>query len=316
MTPALVHELYVLAGGDPAGADGAVLAQRPDGVVVRHAGTVAKAHDPGADPAALGARLAFAALPECAGILLPPSPGGGLVPLAGTDRLASVWPYGTPVDPEAPELAPWEAAGALLARLHAVDATAAAHRLGSPLPPTRGPAKAARALARMRAATPPPGGPLSHAAEAVERAWATLPAWCRDEAPPPRADAVCHGDFHLGQLVRHPAPQGSWHLIDIDDLGLGDRHWDLARPAAWYATGLLAPADWHRFLGAYGPGPDLWPRLDAPARALTVQTAALAVAKAGPADRPLDEAEEACVDACARIAALSAAPELPAPQEP
>ncbi|GAA2102844.1 aminoglycoside phosphotransferase family protein [Streptomyces albiaxialis] len=315
MTRALVPELYALAGGDPAHPDGAVLARRPDGVVVRHTGTVAKAHDPEADPAALGARLALAALPECAGILLPPSDGGRLVPLADSGRLASLWPYGTPVDPEAPEHAPWEAAGNLLARLHAVDADAAAHRLGTPLPPTRGPAKAARALARMRAAAPPPG-PQARAAAAVERAWATLPPWCRDEAPPPRATTVCHGDFHLGQLVRHPSPQGPWHLIDVDDLGLGDPHWDLARPAAWYATGLLAPADWHRFLGAYAPAPDLWSRLDAPARALTVQTAALAVAKAVPAGRALDEAERACVDACARIAGLSVAPEVPAPRAP
>ncbi|OMI41468.1 hypothetical protein SPAR_00684, partial [Streptomyces sparsogenes DSM 40356] len=86
--------------------------------------------------------------------------------------------------------------------------------------------------------------------------------------------------------------------------------------AAWYAAGLLGPDDWGRFLGAYqaagGPavrrrGEDPWPRLDVPARALTVQISALALAKAAVAGRPLDEAEEAMVEACARIARLAGA---------
>ena len=67
----------------------------------------------------------------------------------------------------------------------------------------------------------------------------------------PRACRLCHGDLHLGQLVRHPAPHGPWRLIDVDDLGLGDPAWDLARPAAWYAAGLLPPGRLDRFLGAY-----------------------------------------------------------------
>lgn len=294
-----------------------LLADRPDGTVVRVGGLVAKAHAPDADPAELATRVALAAHPAYTGILLPPATPP--TPLRGDGRLASVWPYGAPVDPARPEAAPWEAAGALLARLH----TAPCPQLTAPLPPMRGPAKAAGALARMRAAA---GAPAWHApaAAAVERAWAVLPPWCREECPPPRAPALCHGDFHLGQLVRHPAPDGPWHLIDVDDLGAGDPAWDLARPASWFATGLLAPPEWERFLGAYARTwegavgaefGDPWPDLDAPARALTVQAAALAVARAGLAGRALDEAEEACVDACARIAGLPAGAELPAPQE-
>lgn len=326
--------------GAPEGHGTEVLAERPDATVVRHGSLVAKAHPPDTAAPGLAARLAAAADPRYAGVLLPPAPGDRTVVRLPGGRLASVWPYGTPVDPDAPDAAPWEAAATLLARLHTTPPPTPPDGLvprddlvppedlavpgGLALPPMRGPAKAARALARMRAA---PLGSRAHRAAAltVERAWATLPAWCRDEAPPPPGAgvALCHGDFHLGQLVRHPAPDGPWHLIDVDDLGHGDPAWDLARPAAWYAAGLLPPGSWQRFLTAYetahasarpalpwSPG-DPWPRLDAPARALTVQSAALAVAKAGAADRVLDEAEDACVTACARISAVGAPAELP-----
>ncbi|MDV9200199.1 aminoglycoside phosphotransferase family protein, partial [Streptomyces sp. Wh19] len=117
-------------------------------------------------------------------------------------------------------------------------------------------------------------------------------------------------------LVRHPAPHGPWLLIDVDDAGLGDPAWDLARPAAWYAAGILPPEVWLRFLDAYraagGPAVcaegDPWPDLDVPARALTVQAAALAFAKSAVEDRTPDEVEETMIDACARIASLP--PEL------
>src|SRR5205814_2172695 len=91
-----------------------------------------------------------------------------------------------------------------------------------------------------------------------------------------------------------------------------DAAWDLARSAAWFATGLLPPDIWSRFLAAYraagGPAVrpvgDPWPDLEIPARALTVQTAALAVAKAAGAARVPDETETAVIDACARMTSL------------
>ncbi|MFJ5309048.1 phosphotransferase family protein [Streptomyces sp. NPDC088350] len=283
--------------GCPCGAT-RTLTDRPDGTVVRHADTVAKAHAPDTHPTDLTTRLTTAE--HLPGILLPPL---APTPLTLHDRLVTFWPYGTPVDPDDPDAAPWEAAATLLARLHRTPAP-------THLPPMRGPLKALRAITRLRAACPHP------AAAPVLHAWTLLPAWARAEAPQPDTTTLCHGDLHLGQLVRYPAPDGPWLLIDVDDLGAGVPGWDLARPAAWYACGLLPPDEWTRFLSAYraagGPAVpadgDPWPALDVPARTLTVQTAALAIVKAVAADRPLDEVEQAVVDACARMGSVP--PEL------
>ncbi|MFF1512126.1 phosphotransferase family protein [Streptomyces sp. NPDC058326] len=280
-----------------------VLADRDDGTVVRHGRLVAKAHAPGTDPEAHRARLALAAHPDVAGVFLSPLPTPGPVDVDG--RPVTVWPYGPPVDPADPDAAPWEDAARLLALLHR---TPPPQGRAGRLPEMRAPAKAALAVDRMRRTAP------DHpAAPTVLAAWRSVPDRA---APGPRL--LCHGDFHLGQLVRatgpepapgsRPAHAGPWRLIDIDDLGLGDPAWDLARPAAWFAAGILPPAIWARFLGAYqeagGPavGADPWLQLDGPARALTVQTAALALAKSTAERRPLDEVEDVMIDTCARIA--------------
>ncbi|MFD9409630.1 phosphotransferase family protein [Streptomyces sp. NPDC059989] len=320
---------YAAAGGPGAGEPYAVLADRDDGTVVRCGPAVAKAHAEDADREGLAVRVRIAGDRALAGVLLPPLRAGcGSV----HGRPVSLWPYGTPVDPERPEDAPWEEAARLLAALHRTPLDG----LPGPVPPMRGPAKVARALRRLARALPDTTGEVPEVPEvpegvelvervegaatradarAVRAAARTLPAWARGEAEAPAGGALCHGDLHLGQLVRHPAPAGPWLLIDVDDLGLGTPAWDLARPAAWYAAGLLDTGTWLRFLDAYRavggpaagpPGSDPWPELDLAARALTVQTAALALAKAAGSGRRLDDVERLMVDACVRIAGLPA----------
>ncbi|MFD0153081.1 phosphotransferase [Streptomyces sp. NPDC055721] len=282
-----------------------VLANRDDGTVVRHGALVAKAHAPDTEPEAHRTRLALAGHPAVDGVLLPPQPLPAQAPTEIDGRPVTIWPYGPPVAPDDPDAAPWEDAARLLARLHR---TAPPSPLAPRLPAMRAPLKVELAVDRMRRTAP------DHpAAATVLSAWRTIPDThthtdTDTDASGPRR--LCHGDFHLGQLVREPRPvgDGPWRLIDIDDLGLGDPAWDLARPAAWFAAGILPPEVWSRFLGAYqeagGPavGADPWVQLDVPARALTVQTAALALAKSVAERRPLDEVEDVMIDTCARIA--------------
>jgi len=307
-----------------------VLWDRPDGLVVRLGDVVVKAHAPDTDPGDFAARLRVASSPLLRGVLLPPLLDPPLREARG--RLITAWPAGDPVSPEDPDAAPWEDAARLLARLHSTPLAALA--AGGPLPRMGGPGRVARAMARLRAAAADrtPAKAAVESVESVESAFALLPAWAQggaedvQRAESTQRHALVHGDWHLGQVVHVPgaraaglAPAG-WQLIDIDDLGAGDPAWDLARPAAWYAAGLLPPEVWWRFLSTYRASGgcavppdsdgDPWPSLDVPARALAVQSAALAVAAASRDGRPLDEAEAALVDACDRMVRVDA---LPAP---
>lgn len=257
---------------------------RTDVRVLRLGEVVVKAHSARDDPEALRPRLRAAASAALSGVMLAP-----LEPevLSAAGRAVTVWPAGRPIaQDDDPGTAPWEEGARLLARLHAVPLT-----LLPALPPAGGPARAARAVGRM-----PGDGPVE---QLIRRAFKELPD------PPPAPGLLTHGDWHLGQLVHRER----WLLIDVDDLGVGDPAWDLARPAAWYAAGLLEPAVWERFLGAYlasggpalGPGDDPWRWLDVPARALTIQLAATAVVNAGREGRELDEVEHSLIEACNRI---------------
>lgn len=281
-------------GGDP-DAEPVTLYDRHGVLVIRVGGVVVKAHQADRDTGPrLTARMAAAsALPD---LLLPPVGP----PRRVRDRVVTVWPYGEPVGPEDP---PWEEGGRLLARLHLID-----HRRVSPVPRWERPVRAARVIARLN--------PDGAAERVIREAFASLPAWVRGEAPapPPPRPALIHGDWHLGQLVR--MPDGAWRMIDIEDLGVGDPAWDLARPAALFSAGVLPPADWARMLAGYTaaggpavpPGVDPWSRLDIPAQTLAIQIAATCVISARTEGRPLDGFEDALVDACSRISATRRSP--------
>ncbi|GII00226.1 phosphotransferase family protein [Planobispora takensis] len=278
-----MSRIGVRYGGGPA----TVVPTRPDVVIVRAGSVVVKAHAPGAAREPLERRMRAAAHPALGGILLRPVTEEVT---AVRDRLVTVWPAGTPVDPGDPGAAPWEDGARLLARLHAVPAGAL-----PALPPAGGPARVGRTVTRLT------GG--SAAEQVVLRAFACLPEFDESSAG---VSLPTHGDWHMGQMVR---AEGRWILIDADDLGLGDPAWDLARPAAWFAAGLLEPEVWHRFLAAYRAAGgdavpaqgDPWERLNVPAQALTVQLAAAAVAAARREERALDEVESVLVDTCQRI---------------
>ncbi|WP_232665569.1 phosphotransferase family protein [Pseudonocardia sp. TRM90224] len=261
----------------PTAVDPVVLSERAGRLVVRVGDVVVKAHAVGTDPDALAARLRLVADRQQPGpVWLPPVGGVRHV----RDRLVTVWPAAETVAGADPDSAPWVEGAELLARLHRC-------ALPADVPAAGFAAGVERAVTRMGTGS---------AADAVRRAFRGL-------GLPHGGSAVVHGDWHLGQVVHH----GGWRLIDVDDLGLGDPAWDLARPAALYAVGLLDPVLWARFLDAYraAEGPavpatgDPWPVLDTPARAAVIRLAAQAVVRAGSTE--MDETDVLLVDACVRM---------------
>lgn len=215
---------------------------------------VLKLHHERTDEGDLAARLRAIRTPGLAALLVQPltsSPGR-----SPDGRLVTAWPHVGVLAPDDPDL-PWAEAGTLLARLHRVTPP-------PDLPGHGGVGRVLRALARV-----PVGehsGLLREVGERLARHLAEA-----GERHTLRPIRVVHGDWHLGQLARTPA---GWRLIDLDDLGSGDPAWDLARPAGFWAAGLLDDASWEAFLGAYrgagGPAVptagDPWPALDLPAR--------------------------------------------------
>ncbi|SEH57760.1 Phosphotransferase enzyme family protein [Mycolicibacterium rutilum] len=214
---------------------------------------VHKLHRPGINPHDLTVRLGIAARSDCL-----------LSPLSAPERVGDRWRTRWPlvkVVAQQPESLPWAQAGQLLARLH--------REPRPPRAPAHGwPQRMRRAVDALRGGHPD-----------VRRAAATLPDPVWRPGSPDRPMTLVHGDWHLGQLGRRD--DGPWLLIDVDDLGVGDPAWDLARPAGFWAAGLIPDGDWHRFLDAYRgadgpalPDGDPWPVLEPFARAAVVQAAA------------------------------------------
>jgi hypothetical protein len=290
------------------GADADPVSLRPPGhrvgsgaILVRCGPVVVKAHAPGTDAAALRARLAVAARPALADVLLSPLDPE---PIAAEDRLLSVWPYGATVAQD-PARVPWAEAAALLARLHTAG-SGVAHGV----PACGAPARLARSVQALRERRE-----LTDAGAIVQDAWSTLPAWVRGAGPAPGPAGVAHGDWHLGQLV---APDGRWRLADVDDLGTGALVWDFARLAALRALEVVREDEFRGFLDAYwaagGPAlragsgtaddPEGWAALDAVARGAVVAMAARRLADPG---RPLpDGLDNELLRVCGEFAGRSA----------
>jgi len=105
------------------------------------------------------------------------------------------------------------------------------------------------------------GNHADTAARVAAPAAAQLPARVSRSGSPDRPTTLVHGDWHLGQLGRLSVTR-RWLLIDVDDLGVGDPAWDLARPAGFWAAGLIPDDDWAAFLQSYRaavPPGDPWP---------------------------------------------------------
>lgn len=256
-------------------------------LVVACGDVVAKFHHPRTDVRDLGVRLDRAQrLPE----FLPPLRD---TPLTAPDgRLVTFWPRVDVLAIDAP--APWADAGALLASLHR-------ESVGAGLPEHGGRQRLRRALARLETT------PDSAEVRMLRAVAAALLR--RAEAP---ADRVTHGDWHLGQLGRR-SDAGPWLLLDVDDLGAGDPAWDLARPAGFWAAGLLPDEAWADFLDSYRanggpavpPSGDPWPALDLPARAAVLIAATRELGSpTAHSEHPAADSEhsaDALVAACARM---------------
>jgi len=258
-------------------------AESPSGAEIACAGAVVvKVHQPRTDPTVLEARLRAAADRRLADVLV--------VPLSTTvyptpdGRSATIWPCLEVLRPTAHQ-PPWAAAGRLLAMLHRVDPEPIVT-----LPAVHPVARLERALRRVPSS--------AHAAPLLLRVGSCV----MTEATTAHADRrLVHGDWHLGQLGRRTGR--AWRLLDVDDLGMGDPAWDLARPAGFWAAGLLSDSEWHGFLTAYRgsggpavpPDGDPWARLDLPARAAVVAAACRAATRPETDEQDIAEALfEAC----------------------
>lgn len=243
------------------------------------AGVIVKIHGTGTDAGRLTRRLHCIGGTDMDRLWIQPL---RYVPLPGPhDRLATIWPRVTVLSTV--DRPPWTEIGTLLAKLHSMPVQDDPPRLG-------GHSRLSRAIAWLR-----------HSG---------LTGWLADIGDElvgaleyPALTTFAHGDFHLGQLGHTPLHR-SWKLLDVDDFGIGDPAWDLARTAGFWASGLLDDESWTTFLNAYreaggpavAPDGDPWPRLQPVARAAMLVAAVQALRTPTSQDTAA-----ALLDACRRL---------------
>jgi hypothetical protein len=119
-----------------------------------------------------------------------------------------------------------------------------------------------------------------------------------------------HGDFHLGQIVIiQDQGKNAARLIDCDSLCHSIAEWDLARPAALFAAGILPAQFWQSFIESYAEHrfkcklneKKLWSSLDIPAKVMTVKLATNAVNRATLTDDYLEDSELELIETCKAI---------------
>ena len=270
---------------------------------------VVKVHRDGTSEDALRARLNWAAHPDLAGVLVPPLTTS-IEHILG--RPVTCWPRVDTLDPDDEPSIPWSEAATLLARLHLIGRTLLATP-GTPVtsghPQAGAVARVHRAVGRVEQALA--STPHLASLNLLNRVGHALASELAGTATDPGRLTLIHGDFHAGQMGRTRA--ADWHLIDIDDLGVGDPAWDLARPAGLWAAGLLPDEDWEGFLDAYrsarGPGVpasgDPWLELDLPARCAVFVTTVrylLRQARTSPTTADDDAAAALLLDVTSRLA--------------
>lgn len=244
------------------------------------AGVIVKLHGSGTDADRLARRLHGIGAADMDRLWIQPLRYASLS--APGERLATIWPRVTVLSTI--DRPPWEEAGHLLARLHRMPVTDDPPRLGAH-------SRLARATAWLRQSGRDDLAGLVHAGEALA-----------GRLENPQRLALAHGDFHLGQLGHTPLRR-SWKLLDVDDFGVGDPAWDLARPAGFHAAGMLDDDSWQALLAAYreagGPAVpshgDPWPTLELTARA------SLLIATVEALRSSEDEVADQLLDACRRL---------------
>ena len=207
----------------------------------------------------------------------------------------TIWPHATPFNPDSSSQdVPWNECAAHLAALHNADLDPGRIVLTSGWLP-----RLSRSLAKLR-------GMLECAERSlILEASQTLPhfscsSWNLSQ------NSIIHGDWHPGQMVYF---ENRLVFIDIDDVGLGNRMFDLAKPAAFFLSGLLESNLWNEFRESYENSCQMakvnrdhfWKDLELPARASVIQSAITALAHASESDRKLADFEAELIKTCQRV---------------